>query len=64
MMGYTTPYAENSIEFIKEIFSFSEMIASKTMIYSKSKDLIMKMMIIISSFTSWWIKFKGSKNML
>ena len=43
MMGYTTPYARKLYRILsKKSFLFSEMIASKTMIYSKSKDLIIE----------------------
>ncbi len=43
MMGYTTPYARKLYRILsKEAFLFSEMIASKSMIYSKNKDLIIE----------------------
>ena len=43
MMGYTTPYARKLYRILtKESFLFTEMIASKSMIYSKSKDLIIE----------------------
>ena len=41
MMGYTTPYARKLYRILsKETFLFTEMIATKTMIHSKNKDLI------------------------
>ena len=41
MMGYTTPYARKLYRILsKKTFLFTEMIASKTLIYSKNKDLI------------------------
>ncbi len=41
MMGYTTPYARKLYRILsKKTFLFSEMIASKTLLYSKNKDLI------------------------
>ncbi len=41
MMGYTTPYARNLYRILsKEAFLFSEMIATKTLIYSKYSELI------------------------
>ncbi len=43
MMGYTTPYARKLYRILsKKSFLFSEMIASKSMIYSKNKDLIIE----------------------
>tara|TARA_B100000989_G_scaffold18507_1_gene12196 strand:+ start:3731 stop:4714 length:984 start_codon:yes stop_codon:yes gene_type:complete len=43
MMGYTTPCARKLYRILtKESFLFTEMIASKSMIYSKSKDLIIE----------------------
>ena len=43
MMGYTTPYARKLYRILtKESFLFTEMIASKSMIYSKNKDLIIE----------------------
>ncbi|MDC3131763.1 tRNA dihydrouridine(20/20a) synthase DusA [Pelagibacteraceae bacterium] len=43
MMGYTTPYARKLYRILtKNTFLFTEMIASKSMIYSKSKDLIIE----------------------
>ena len=43
MMGYTTPHARKLYRILsKKTFLFTEMIASKTMIHSKSKDLIIK----------------------
>ena len=41
MMGYTTPYARRLYRILtKKTFLFTEMIAAKSMIYSKNKDLI------------------------
>jgi len=41
MMGYTTPHARKLYRILsKKIFLFTEMIPSKTMLYSKNKDLI------------------------
>ncbi len=41
MMGYTTPYARKLYRILsKKSFLFTEMIASKSMIYSKNRDLI------------------------
>ena len=41
MMGYTTPYARKLYRILsKNAFLFTEMIASKTLINSKNKDLI------------------------
>ncbi|MBD1147402.1 tRNA dihydrouridine(20/20a) synthase DusA [Pelagibacterales bacterium SAG-MED31] len=41
MMGYTTPYARNLYRILsKKTFLFSEMIATKTLIYSKSVNSI------------------------
>ena len=41
MMGYTTPYARNLYRSLsKNTFLFTEMIAAKSMIYSKNRDLI------------------------
>ena len=43
MMGYTTPYARKLYRILsKRSFLFSEMIASKSLIHSKSKDLIIE----------------------
>ncbi len=43
MMGYTTPYARKLYRILsKKAFLFTEMIASKSMIYSKNKDLIIE----------------------
>ena len=43
MMGYTTPHARKLYRILsKKTFLFTEMIASKTMIHSKSKDLIIE----------------------
>ena len=43
MMGYTTPYARKLYRILsKKSFLFTEMIASKSMIYSKNKDLIIE----------------------
>ncbi len=41
MMGYTTPYARKLYRILsKKTFLFTEMIAAKSMIHSKNKDLI------------------------
>ena len=41
MMGYTTPYARNLYRILtKKTFLFTEMIASKSLIYSKNRDQI------------------------
>ena len=41
MMGYTTPYARTLYRLLsKRAFLFTEMIATKTMIHSKNRDLI------------------------
>ncbi len=41
MMGYTTPYARNLYRILsKKAFLFTEMIATKTMIHSKNRNLI------------------------
>ena len=43
MMGYTTPYARKLYRILsKNAFLFTEMIATKTMLYSKNKDLIIE----------------------
>ena len=43
MMGYTTPYARTLYRLLsKRAFLFTEMIATKTMIHSKNRDLIIK----------------------
>ena len=43
MMGYTTPYARKLYRILsKKTFLFTEMIAAKSMIYSKNKDLIIE----------------------
>ena len=43
MMGYTTPYARTLYRILsKKAFLFSEMIATKTMIYSKNRNLIIE----------------------
>ena len=43
MMGYTTPYARRLYRILsKKTFLFTEMIATKTMIHSKNKNLIIK----------------------
>ena len=43
MMGYTTPHARKLYRiFSKNAFLFTEMIATKTMIYSDTKDLIIE----------------------
>ena len=43
MMGYTTPYARKLYRILsRKSFLFTEMIASKAMIYSKNKDLIIE----------------------
>jgi len=41
MMGYTTPYARRLYRILsRKAFLFTEMIACKSMIHSKNKDLI------------------------
>ena len=41
MMGFTTPYARKLYRILsKKAFLFTEMIPSKTMLYSKTRDLI------------------------
>ncbi len=43
MMGYTTPYARKLYRILsKRSFLFTEMIAAKTLIYSKNKNLIIE----------------------
>jgi len=43
MMGYTTPHARKLYRILsKETFLFTEMIPTKTMLYSKTKDLIIE----------------------
>ena len=43
MMGYTTPYARKLYRILsKKTFLFTEMIASKSMIYAKNKNLIIE----------------------
>ncbi len=43
MMGYTTPYARKLYRILsRKVFLFTEMIASKSLIYSKNKDLIIE----------------------
>jgi tRNA-dihydrouridine synthase A len=43
MMGYTTPYARKLYRILsKKTFLFTEMIPTKTMLYSKTKDLIIE----------------------
>ena len=43
MMGYTTPYARTLYRILsKKTFLFTEMIPTKTMLYSKKKDLIIE----------------------
>ena len=43
MMGYTTPYARKLYRILsKKTFLFTEMIASKSLLYSKNKDLIIE----------------------
>jgi tRNA-dihydrouridine synthase A len=43
MMGYTTPHARRLYRILsKKSFLFTEMIATKTMIFSKTKDLIIE----------------------
>ena len=43
MMGYTTPHARKLYRILsKKTFLFTEMIPTKTMIYSKTKDLIIE----------------------
>ena len=43
MMGYTTPHARKLYRILSQkTFLFTEMIASKTMLHSKNKDLIIE----------------------
>jgi tRNA-dihydrouridine synthase A len=43
MMGYTTPHARRLYRILsKKSFLFTEMIATKAMIFSKTKDLIIE----------------------
>ena len=43
MMGYTTPHARRLYRMLSsEAFLFTEMIATKTMIHSQNRDLIIK----------------------
>ena len=43
MMGFTTPYARKLYRILsKRAFLFTEMIPSKTMLYSKTRDLIIE----------------------
>ena len=43
MMGYTTPYARRLYRMLSsEAFLFTEMIATKTMIHSQNRDLIIE----------------------
>ncbi len=43
MMGYTTPYARKLYRILsKKSFLFTEMIAAKTMIHSRNKDLVIE----------------------
>ena len=43
MMGYTTPYARKLYRILsKNSFLFSEMIATKSLIYSKSRENIIE----------------------
>ena len=43
MMGYTTPHARKLYRILsKKTFLFTEMIATKTMLNSKEKDLIIE----------------------
>ena len=43
MMGYTTPHARKLYRMLSsEAFLFTEMIASKTMIHSQNRDLIIE----------------------
>ena len=43
MMGYTTPYARKLYRILsKRTFLFTEMIATKSLLYSKNKDLIIE----------------------
>ena len=43
MMGYTTPHARKLYRMLSsEAFLFTEMIATKTMIHSQNRDLIIK----------------------
>ena len=43
MMGYTTPHARKLYRILsKKTFLFTEMIPTKTMLHSKTKDLIIE----------------------
>ena len=43
MMGYTTPYARKLYRILsKNTFLFTEMIAAKSLLHSKNKDLIIE----------------------
>ena len=43
MMGYTTPHARKLYRILsKKVFLFTEMIATKTLLHSKTKDLIIE----------------------
>ena len=43
MMGYTTPYARKLYRILsKKCFLFTEMIASKSLIHSKNRDLVIE----------------------
>ena len=43
MMGYTTPHARKLYRILSQkAFLFTEMIASKTLLHSKTKDLIIE----------------------
>ena len=43
MMGFTTPYARKLYRILsKKAFLFTEMVPSKTMLYSKTRDLIIE----------------------
>ena len=49
MMGYTTPYARKLYRILsRNAFLFTEMIATKTMLYSKNKDLAIKLLEFLS----------------
>ena len=51
MMGYTTPYARKLYRILsKKVFLFTEMIASKSLIYSKNGDFKFDMLRKISLF--------------
>ena len=64
MMGYTTPYARNLYRILsKKTFLFTEMIASKTMMHSKNRSLIVSCAkILLWSFGEIVFKDRFVKN--